>query len=56
MDIEGYAKRGLIRGDKSIQDKLADRILEIKNISRYHAEEIANAVIVEAKSHPLPER
>jgi hydrogenase expression/formation protein len=50
MDIEGYAKRGLIRGDKSIKEKLADRILEIKNISRYHAEELANAVIVEAKA------
>ncbi len=50
MDIEGYAKRGLIRGDKSLKEKLSDRILEIKNISRYHAEEIANAVIVEAKS------
>ncbi|MCZ7401464.1 MAG: AIR synthase-related protein [Candidatus Methanoperedens sp.] len=50
MDLEGYAKRGLIRGDRSIKEKLADRILEIKNISRYHAEEIANAVIVEAKA------
>jgi len=50
MDIEGYAKRGLIRGDRSLKEKLADRILEIKNISRYHANEIANAVIVEAKA------
>jgi hydrogenase expression/formation protein len=50
MDIEGYAKRGLIRGDRSLKKKLADRILEIKNISRYHAQEIANAVIVEAKA------
>jgi hydrogenase expression/formation protein len=50
MDIEGYAKRGLIRGDKSLKEKLADRIVEIKNISRYHADEIANAVIVEAKA------
>ncbi|MCX9085709.1 MAG: AIR synthase-related protein [Candidatus Methanoperedens sp.] len=50
MDIEGYAKRGLIRGDKSIKEKLADRILEIKNISRYHAQELANAVIVEANA------
>jgi hydrogenase expression/formation protein len=50
MDIEGYAKRGLIRGDKSIKEKLADRILEIKEISRYHAQELANAVIVEAKA------
>jgi hydrogenase expression/formation protein len=50
MDIEGYAKRGLIRGDKSLKEKLADRILEIKNISRYHAQELANAVIFEAKA------
>jgi hydrogenase expression/formation protein len=50
MDIEGYAKRGLIRGDRSLKEKLADRILEIKNISRYHAQELANAVIVEAKA------
>jgi hydrogenase maturation factor HypE len=32
MDIEGYAKRGLMRGDKSLKEKLAQRILEIKNI------------------------
>jgi len=50
MDLEGYAKRGLTRGDESLKKKLADRILEIKNISRYHAEEIANAVIVEARA------
>ncbi|MFA4956043.1 MAG: AIR synthase-related protein [Candidatus Methanoperedens sp.] len=50
MDIEGYAKRGLIRGDEALKEKLADRILEIKNISRYHAQELANAVIVEAKA------
>jgi hydrogenase expression/formation protein len=50
MDIEGYAKRGLIRRDKSLKEKLADRILEIKNISRYHAQELANAVIFEAKA------
>ena len=53
MDIEGYAKRGLIRGDRSIKEKLAERILEIKNISRYHAQEIANAVIVEARQNSL---
>ncbi|HEX7627719.1 MAG TPA: AIR synthase-related protein [Candidatus Methanoperedens sp.] len=50
MDIEGYAKRALVRGDKSIKEKLAQRILEIKNISKSHADEIANAVIVEAKA------
>lgn len=50
MDLEGYARRGLRRDDKDLKEKLAERILEIKNISRKHAEEIANAVIVEAKA------
>src|SRR5659263_588193 len=50
MDIEGYAKRGLLHGDKSLKEKLAQRILEIKNISQKHADEIANAVIVEARA------
>lgn len=50
MDIEGYAKRGLLRNDKSLKEKLAERILEIKDISKEHAEEIASAVIVEAKA------
>ncbi|MCX9010472.1 MAG: AIR synthase-related protein [Candidatus Methanoperedens sp.] len=50
MDLEGYARRGLRRGDKDLKEKLAERILEIKNISRKHALEIANAVIVEAKA------
>lgn len=54
MDIEGYAKRGLLRNDKALEDKLADRILEIKNISRKHAQEIASAVIVEAKATIKP--
>jgi len=49
MDLEGYAKRGLLRNDKNLAKKLAERILEIKNISQKQAEEIANAVIVEAK-------
>jgi hydrogenase expression/formation protein len=55
MDIEGYAKRGLLRNDKRIKEKLAERILEIKNISQKHAEEIANAVIVEAKATINPQ-
>ncbi len=50
MDIEGYAKRGILRGEKHLSDKLSERILEIKNISRKQAQEIANAVIVEAKA------
>lgn len=50
MDLEGYAKRGILRNDKALEDKLADRILEIKKISRKHAQEIASAVIMEAKA------
>lgn len=50
MDIEGYARRGLLHNDRNLKEKLADRILEIKKISRKHAEEIASAVIVETKA------
>jgi hydrogenase expression/formation protein len=55
MDIEGYAKRGILRNDKGLKEKLADRILEIKNISRKHALEIAGASIVEANATLNPE-
>ncbi len=55
MDLEGYAKRGLLRNDKNLAQMLAERILEIKNISQKHAEEIANAVIVEAKATINPQ-
>ncbi len=55
MDLEGYAKRGILHNERNLKEKLADRILEIKNISRKHAEEIANAVIVEAKATINPE-
>ncbi|HEY9205981.1 MAG TPA: AIR synthase-related protein, partial [Candidatus Methanoperedens sp.] len=55
MDIEGYARRGLLRKDRNLKGKLADRILEIKKISRKHAEEIAGAVIVEAKATLNPQ-
>jgi len=48
MDLEGYAKRALRRGDEEIQSGLADRILEIKDISREEALKLANAVITEA--------
>jgi hydrogenase expression/formation protein len=50
MDLEGYAKRGILRNDTALRDKLADRILEIKNISRNEALNIAGAVIVEASA------
>lgn len=55
MDLEGYAKRGILRNDKALREKLADRILEIKNISRKHALEIASAVIVEARATINPQ-
>lgn len=48
MDIEGYAKRGLLKNDPDIERKLTDRILEIKDISQKRAQEIARATIVEA--------
>ncbi len=50
MDLEGYARRGIRRNDRDLKEKLAERILEIKDISRKHAEEIASAVIVEANA------
>ncbi|MCZ7397788.1 MAG: AIR synthase-related protein, partial [Candidatus Methanoperedens sp.] len=54
MDLEGYAKRGILKKDKALKEKLADRILEIKDISRKHSLKIAAAVILEAKAtlHP----
>ncbi len=55
MDIEGYARHGILRGEKNLKEKLAERILEIKKISKKHAEEIANAVIVEACATINPE-
>jgi len=54
MDIEGYAKRGLIRGDPDLEQKLTDRILEIKDISRERARDIASATIVEAHATLRP--
>ncbi len=50
MDIEGYAKRGLRKGDTLLLDKMTDRILEIKDISKESARKLAEAVIVEAKA------
>jgi hydrogenase expression/formation protein len=50
MDIEGYAKRGLRKGDPKLLEKLTDRILEIKSISRESAERLAGAVITEART------
>ena len=54
MDIEGYAKRGLTRRDPDLKQKLADRILEIKDISPDSARDIASATIVEAYATLCP--
>ncbi|RLG22253.1 hypothetical protein DRN77_06370, partial [Methanosarcinales archaeon] len=54
MDIEGYAKRGLSRGDPDLEQKLTDRILEIKDISLKRARDIASATIVEAHATLRP--
>lgn len=50
MDLEGYAKRALIKGDEDIYDRLVDRILEIKDISKDRAKILAQAVITESKA------
>lgn len=52
MDLEGYAKLFLKKGEGDIEEKLAERILEFKSdrISRKRAGEIARAVLVEAKT------
>ena len=54
MDIEGYAKRGLSRDDPDLEQKLTDRILEIKDIPHKRARDIASATIVEARATLRP--
>ncbi|NOQ28790.1 MAG: hypothetical protein GQ566_01640 [Methanosarcinales archaeon] len=54
MDIEGYAKRGLARHDPDLEQKLTDRILEIKDIPPKRARDIASATIVEARATLRP--
>ena len=46
MDIEGYAKRGLLAGDPDVEDKLTSRILEVKKTTTQHARKLAKAAIV----------
>ncbi len=52
MDLEGYAKRALRRGeDESVlAGTITERILEIKNTTKEYAEKLSQAVIVEAKT------
>ncbi|MEA1869377.1 MAG: AIR synthase-related protein [Euryarchaeota archaeon] len=54
MDIEGYAKRGIARHDPDLEQKLTDRILEIKDIPLKRARDIASATIVEAHATLRP--
>jgi hydrogenase expression/formation protein len=56
MDLEGYAKRSILKNDAGLTEKLADRILEIKDISRDQAVKIAGAVILEAKATLNPKQ
>ncbi len=57
MDLEGFAKRGLLRKDPEIKKKLISLIQEIKRISKDKALILAEAVIEEAEAtlHPRGE-
>ena len=48
MDLEGFAKRGLRRRDRSIKSKLIDLIREVKEIPSDRAATLAEAVLTEA--------
>lgn len=48
MDLEGFAKRGLRKGDPQIKDKLVTLIREVKSIPEPQAEALAQAVIEES--------
>lgn len=52
MDLEGYAKRTLKKGEsaEALREGLVERILEIKDISRDQAETLAEAVLDEART------
>ncbi len=57
MDLEGYAKRGLARGDGQIKEKLVAMIREVKDIAPKRADALAEAVLQEAVAtlHPRGE-
>jgi hydrogenase expression/formation protein len=54
MDLEGFAKRGLLREDSEIKPKLISLIREVKRIPEERALILAEAVLEEAKAtlHP----
>ena len=57
MDLEGFAKRGLLREDPEIKSKLISLIREVKRIPEDKALILAEAVLEEAKAtlHPRGE-
>jgi len=57
MDLEGFAKRGLLRGDPDLEERLVEMIVEVKGdrITRSYAKKLAEAVLVEARSTLSPE-
>jgi hydrogenase expression/formation protein len=54
MDLEGFAKRGLRRGDPDIRQKLIAMIREVKDIPELQADALARAVIQEAEATLQP--
>jgi hydrogenase expression/formation protein len=50
MDLEGFAKRGLRRGDPALKEKLIALIVEVKDFPKAQAEALASAVIQEASA------
>jgi hydrogenase expression/formation protein len=50
MDLEGFAKRGLRRGDEDIGSKLAAMITEVKDVPKNQADKLAQAVLEEARA------
>jgi len=49
MDLEGFAKRGLRKGDPKIKEKIKILIKEVKDLPEHQAENIAEAVMQEAR-------
>ncbi|NTV28328.1 MAG: hypothetical protein HGA93_06615, partial [Methanothrix sp.] len=54
MDLEGFAKRGLHKGDPHLKGKLVALIREVKDISEGQADLLAEAVIQEAEATLQP--
>ncbi|MCX6675129.1 MAG: AIR synthase related protein, partial [Methanothrix sp.] len=54
MDLEGFAKRGLHKGDPNLKGKLVALIREVKDIPESQADLLAEAVIQEAKATLQP--